>query len=268
MHDKTIRRLATAGLIAAAIILLTALVSIPLPGGHGYINLGDVGVFAAAFVLGGPWGALCAGIASAASDLLLGWAIYAPATFIIKGCMALLCGLLIQRKSGSVRSWIVYPCALAVPVGYFLFESLLYGVAAALPNLPLNLLQCLFGAALAHALIMVLSKHTETFRLVGEPVQGKIVRDPKGGADVILIGCPAQTPTLLKAADLLSVQGYTGRIVQLNSHITVQALSASEKARLLTENTPYVEISACGNFAGATAEDIAKAALEAIHHDL
>ena len=158
MQDKTIRRLAVAGLLAAAIVLLTALVSFPLPGGHGYINLGDAGVLVAAFVLGGPWGALCAGAASAIADLLLGYGVYAPATFLIKGLTALLAGLSLRRRAGKARLFLLYPCALVVPVGYFLFETLLYGVAAAVPNVLFNAVQCIVGALVAHGLLLVLHK--------------------------------------------------------------------------------------------------------------
>ena len=69
MHDKTIQTLAKAGLLAAAIFLLTAVVSIPIPGGLGYVNLGDAGVLTAAALLGGWWGAACAGVSAALADL-------------------------------------------------------------------------------------------------------------------------------------------------------------------------------------------------------
>ena len=54
MKDKTIKRIALGGILAAATILLTTLVSIPIPGGLGFVNLGDAGVLTAAFLLGGP----------------------------------------------------------------------------------------------------------------------------------------------------------------------------------------------------------------------
>ena len=168
MYRDGVKRLATAGVLAAAIILLTALVSVPLPGGHGYINLGDAGVFTAAYVLGGPWGALCAGIASGISDLLLGWGVYAPATFLIKGGMALLAGRFMAGSRAYRRAWILYPCALLVPAGYFLFETLLYGAATALPNLPLNTLQCLVGAGAAHGVIAVLCRRAPWARIERE----------------------------------------------------------------------------------------------------
>jgi uncharacterized membrane protein len=142
MQSKTtqsIRRLTTAGVLAAAIILLTALVSIPMPGGLGYINLGDAGVLLAGVLLGGGWGALCAGVASAISDVLLGWGVYAPATFIIKGLVALLAGLLFRAAAKkNFRYVFLFVAALIVQLGYFLFETLLFGSEAALPYVVFN----------------------------------------------------------------------------------------------------------------------------------
>ena len=69
MNDRTIRTLAKAGLLTAAIVLLTAVVAIPMPGGLGYINLGDAGVLAAAALLGGWWGAGCAAVGSALAGI-------------------------------------------------------------------------------------------------------------------------------------------------------------------------------------------------------
>ena len=56
-QSLSIRKLTMAGVLAASIVLLTTLVSIPMPGGLGYINLGDAGVLLAGVLLGGGWGA-------------------------------------------------------------------------------------------------------------------------------------------------------------------------------------------------------------------
>lgn len=151
MRDQAIKRLALGGVLAAVIVLLTTLVSVPMPGGFGYINLGDMGVLLAGALLGGFWGALCAGAASALSDVLLGYAVYAPATFVIKGLTALLAGVLIGGRESKLRKLYFYPCAMIVPIGYFLYECMLYGQAAALPNVAFNALQGLIGAVCAHA---------------------------------------------------------------------------------------------------------------------
>lgn len=151
MNKETIRKLTFSGLLAAEIILLTTLVAIPMPGGLGFLNLGDAGVLSAAFILGSPWGVLCAGMASAASDLLLGYAVYAPATFIVKGAMAGLFILLrrVMKEKGLLVAFLV--SSLCVPAGYFLYEALLYGAAAAAPNMLFNAVQGLIGAGVAYA---------------------------------------------------------------------------------------------------------------------
>ena len=152
MNDRTIRTLAKAGLLTAAIVLLTAVVAIPMPGGLGYINLGDAGVLAAAALLGGWWGAGCAAVGSA--DLFLGYGFYAPATFFIKGCMALLAWLLLKKLPQRLSLLALALAALLVPAGYFAFEAALYGAPAAWANVGFNTLQCLVGAAAAHVLAL------------------------------------------------------------------------------------------------------------------
>ena len=44
---------------------------------------------------------------------------------------------------------------------------------------------------------------------------GYVLRDPKGGADVILIATGSEVELIYKAADILSVQGYTARLVSM-----------------------------------------------------
>ena len=259
--NQSVRRLTTAGVLAAAIVLLTTLVSIPMPGGLGYINLGDAGVLLAGVLLGGGWGALCAGVASALSDVLLGWGVYAPATFLIKGAVALIVGTLFVRTDKKIRYAFFYIAALVVPIGYFFYESLLYGSAAALPNIPFNALQCIIGAVVAHVLTALLQK-TKFFSPENAllPVCAEILREPKNGPDLVLIAGRKQAQTLMKAGDLLSVQGRTARVVAIDNPHAFERLSPAKKERFLPQDKPFVRV---GDDA-ATAEEIMRAALEAM----
>lgn len=144
--DRKTKRLALAGQLCGATLLLT-LLSIPLPSGYGYVNLGDAGVFLCACLLPGGLGALAAGLGAALADLILGWAIYAPVTLLIKGAAALLAGLAFRRAKRAALPLALLAC-LVVPVGYFLYESLLLSAPAAAVNVPLNLLQAAVGACL------------------------------------------------------------------------------------------------------------------------
>ena len=191
-QSLSIRKLTMAGVLAASIVLLTTLVSIPMPGGFGYINLGDVGVLLAGMLLGGGWGALCAGAASALSDVLLGYTVYAPATFVIKGLVALVAGLLFARTQKKIRFVALYPAALLVPAGYFLYELLLYGPASAIPNILFNTIQCMIGAVVATIVGVMLLKTKLFEREPGtQAVCAEILREPKNGPDVVLVATRA-----------------------------------------------------------------------------
>jgi uncharacterized membrane protein len=240
---QSIRKLTTAGVLAAAIVLLTTLVSIPMPGGFGYINLGDVGVLLAGMLLGGGWGALCAGAASALSDVLLGYTVYAPATFVIKGLVALVAGLLFARTQKKIRFVALYPAALIVPAGYFLYEVLLYGAASAIPNILFNTLQCMVGAVIATVLGLMLLK-TKLFaaQTAAPPACAEILREPKHGADVVLIATRAQSELIKKAGDMLSVQGIMARIVAVDDFSAFERMSPAQREQFLPEGKPFVRV--------------------------
>ena len=147
MNDRHIRLLTTAGVLSAAIFLLTTFVRIPIP--MGYLNLGDVGVFLVAFLLPAGDAAACAGIGSALSDLI-GFPLYAPVTFFVKGLTAFAFALMWRKLPGKLR-YLAFLAVLIVPLGYFIFEIVTEG-AVAWTDLPLNLLQAAVGAGLAWAL--------------------------------------------------------------------------------------------------------------------
>lgn len=153
------KKLVLCGLLTGIVATLTLIV-IPVPITNGYVNLGDAGVFLAANMVGGVWGMLCAGIGSALADLILGYAVYAPATFLIKAAAAGVSMLLYKRFKGALRIVALLIAALVVPAGYFLFEGafVLKSFSSAAVNLPFNLLQGLLGAVLGFALLNVVQR--------------------------------------------------------------------------------------------------------------
>ena len=258
---QSIQKLTTAGVLAAVIILLTALVSLPMPGGLGYINLGDAGVLLAGILLGGGWGALCAGAASAISDILLGWGVYAPATFIIKGAVALVAGLLFQTTKKQIRFVFLFVAALIVPLGYLLYETFLNGYAAALPNVVFNTIQCLIGASAATAIGIVLLK-TKLFAQKGvlKTTAAEVLREPKNGPEVVLIAKREDAGLIQKAGDMLSVQGIMARIVALDDIEAFDKLTADQREQYIPAGKPFVRV----ENGEASPKAIMQAALEAI----
>lgn len=110
--------------------------------GNGYGNFGDCFVLLAALLLGPVYGGLAAGIGSALSDLFLGYGLYAPATFVIKGLMAVLAALLFRALRGKlIKNDIISMALCAVlaeavmVLGYFIFELAMFGAGVALPIL-------------------------------------------------------------------------------------------------------------------------------------
>ena len=144
--DRKTKRLALAGQLCGTTLLLT-LLSLPLPSGYGYINLGDGGVFLCALLLPGGLGALAAGVGAALADLILGWAVYAPVTLLVKGLTALLAGLAL-RRAGKAALPLSLLCCLLIPLGYFLYETILLTAPVAAANVLPNALQAAIGATL------------------------------------------------------------------------------------------------------------------------
>ena len=153
------KKLIFASLMAALVCVSTAVVKIPLP--LGYVNLGDAFVIAAAFLLSPLYGFLAAGIGSCMADLFLGYAIYAPVTFVIKGAMVLVvCGVLklykLDKRPLSGQILAGFLAELLMVLGYYLFEGILYGFGAALASVPFNAVQGAMGLALGLLLVRVL----------------------------------------------------------------------------------------------------------------
>ena len=153
-------KLVRAALMTAIVMALTLIV-LPLPMSQGYINLGDAGIYAAVVAVGGIWGVAAAALGSALADVILGaYTIYAPATFLIKGLAAFFAMLLLKKAKGGWRVLGLVGCGMFIACGYLLYEGLFVydSIAAALVNLPFNLIQGVVGAALGYALISFLEK--------------------------------------------------------------------------------------------------------------
>lgn len=142
-YSKT-KTIVYSGLLTAAITLATAYLKYPVA--TGYIHLGDGIIFLAAILLG-PVSALAAGIGSALADVLLGYGIYAPATFFIKALMALIVAFLIKKDAKhKIRNIVVFIFAeLIMIVGYFGYDVVIYSLPSAIINIGPNVIQAIFG---------------------------------------------------------------------------------------------------------------------------
>lgn len=139
-----------------AALSCAATMVIQIPIATGYLNFGDSLCLLAGWILGPWYGFAAAGLGSALADLLAGYGAYVPATFVIKGLVALIAALLLRlvRKAGMPAVWQLalsaLPAEAAMVLGYFSFETLVLGeTAAAAAAVPNNLLQAAAGIVLA-----------------------------------------------------------------------------------------------------------------------
>jgi uncharacterized membrane protein len=102
ISDKTNKIILT-GIMIAIVAVATMIIAIPVPFTNGYIHLGDSMVFLSVLILGWRYGAIAAGVGSALADLFLGYVHWVPWTLCIKGIMALLMGLMIEKTMRNRR---------------------------------------------------------------------------------------------------------------------------------------------------------------------
>lgn len=151
-------------MFAALACVATMSIRIPTPGTGGYIHPGDAVVILCGIFMDPVTAFLAAGIGSAMADLLGGYFIYVPITFMIKGIVAYLCSRLAMKISAvgkspmaSVAGGGIIDMAV-VTGGYCLCEIFLYGLGAALASVPSNLIQGLGGLVIASVLYPLLKQ--------------------------------------------------------------------------------------------------------------
>ena len=141
MKNKHFFNIVKAALFAALTCVCTLLLPVPIPGGSGYVNIGDVMTVLSGVFCGPIFGFFAAAIGSALADVFASYVIYAPATFVIKGLMALTVALMIKANA----KYMVVPGVLLAEAemigGYFLFEYILGGFASASAGFFGNLIQ-------------------------------------------------------------------------------------------------------------------------------
>ncbi len=157
------KRIVTAALLAALCCIATMIIKIPSPL-KGYLNLGDCVVLLSGWLLPPFYGFLAAGLGSALADIFSGYTLYAPATFIIKGLMALTAFYLfrsLQNKIRPLSARIISALVAEIIMifGYYIFEGFLYGFIPSLINMPANIMQGILGLILGVFLIRKLEKH-------------------------------------------------------------------------------------------------------------
>ncbi len=146
---ELIKKITLSAISIVLIYFFTAFISIKMPLGSGYINLGDSCIFLSSIILGPLLGPLSAILGSLFADLTNGYPFFIPFTILAKGLESLICCSLYPRLTKfKILSLILG--SLAMILIYFLSYYLLYGnsglisslfdLIQALVNIPLGLI--------------------------------------------------------------------------------------------------------------------------------
>lgn len=157
MKDNRTKVITKIGVLIAITVLMTMVISIPIVGGNGYVNLGDMVIFIAALLLNRKYAFIVGGVGSFLADIFLGYSLYAPASFIIKGLEGFIAGSLLDTNIGKKYPLIASIIAgIWMAFGYYIFEIFIYGAKGAIVSVPANLIQGLVGAVVANLLFKAL----------------------------------------------------------------------------------------------------------------
>ena len=165
MSHKRIVKLCITAMLAALVCVATAFFIIPTPMG-GYIHLGDSFVLMCGWILGPVYGFAAGAIGSAMADIFSGFAIFAPVTFVIKGCMALAAAVIAKKltekgfKTFSAHIIGAITAEVIMTAGYYLADALLmgYGFIGALEGVVWSAVQGAAGIIVGVAMIAVISR--------------------------------------------------------------------------------------------------------------
>ena len=154
--------IAITGVCIALTLVATAFINIRLPiaANGGLVHLGNVPLFLAAIIFGKKTGAFAGAFGMGLFDLLSGWTLWAPFTFVIVGLMGFAVGKITENRIGF--RWNVLAIAVACVikvVGYYIAEVIIYrNWFAPVLSIPGNLVQIGVAAVIVLPIVEIVRK--------------------------------------------------------------------------------------------------------------
>ena len=163
------RVIAIAGVMLAVVFVMTRSVTFSI-GPAGYVHVGDVGIYVAAFLFGPIVALVAGGAGTALADLSLGFGQWAPGSLVIHGLQAFVAGY-IGWRGGLVRvvAALIVGGAIVV-IGYFIYMLIFIPLdvlegdegrsafAVSLSSVWPNTFQVLLAAVIALPLVLAVQK--------------------------------------------------------------------------------------------------------------
>lgn len=160
LQDLDTRSLSFLALFIAFTAVATYL-HIPGPS-SSYFNLGEVAIYTIALTFGAKAGGIAGGVGSALIDIILGYSIWAPFTFVIKGVEGLIVGKIASQNKNKKFDRKIFAIILGgnfMILGYALAKAFLLSWAVVLPEIGIDFAQMLIGGVIA----IPLSHHIDNY---------------------------------------------------------------------------------------------------------
>ncbi len=154
------------GLLTALVFIATRFINLRLPisVNGGLIHFGNVALFLSAIVFGKRKGAVAGAFGMGVFDVLSGWLVWAPFTFVIRGVMGYIIGAISNANGKNGNSTFyngisVLAGSLWMITGYYLAEVMLYGNwLSPLTSVPGNIAQIILGLAVGLPMAAMLKR--------------------------------------------------------------------------------------------------------------
>ena len=167
----TLKLLTYSALFAALIFLATSYLSIRLPV-MGYVHLGDGLILLAAALLPTPYAIGAAVVGAGIADLMAGYALYLPATVVIKALTVLFVSIKTKNVVSRRNLFAIIPSTILCVGGYYAYEALISkSFVVPLGSLPLNLMQSICGGVVFVVLGLLIDKNRGLSKIFKQNLQ-------------------------------------------------------------------------------------------------
>lgn len=161
-NQSNLSTIALNGIFIALTLIATAYINVKLPiaSNGGLIHLGNIPLFICAILFGKKSGAIVGACGMGLFDLISGWAVWAPFTFIIVGSMGYVIGFITEKKKGIFYQIVAILLACMIKViAYYAAEVILYhNIYSPIASIPGNIIQVTLAAIIVLPILNTLKR--------------------------------------------------------------------------------------------------------------
>ena len=164
-NPRTFNLIITSMLIALVFVATLLLnIKLPITANGGLVHLGTGMLFIISILFGPKKGAIAGAVGMGLFDLVSGWTLWAPFTFLTRGLQGYIVGKIAwsNGRNGSSTGFNLFAMIISIPfmiAGYYFCESVLFNSwIIPIASIPGDIVQNVIGIAVAIPAAIVLKK--------------------------------------------------------------------------------------------------------------